>query len=67
MIVNLVLITVILIQQLLHYFERRDMYNRLMCKDYAEYKTIDTPPRKHIPSAHSKVLRKWRDKGGVEQ
>lgn len=66
MIVNLVLITAILIQQLLHYIERRDMYNRLMCKDYAEYKNTDTPPVKHIPSAHSKVLRKWRDKGGVE-
>ena len=34
-----------------------------MCNSFTEYKTSGKPPE-HIPSAHSKVLNKWRDKGG---
>ena len=55
---------VILIQALLHYIERRDLYNRLMSKDLTEYKHSGNSSPKSIPSAHDRVLKKWRDKGG---
>ena len=54
------------VQAIIHLFERRDMLNRLMSKNLTEYKSIDAPPPKTIPSAHSQVLKKWRDKNGGE-
>ena len=53
-----------IIQAILHYCERRDMYNRLMSKSLTEYKHSGSPPPKHTPSAHDRVLNKWRDKAG---
>ena len=61
---EIILIAVIVIQSLLHYVERRDMYNRLMSKNLTDYKQSGTLPPKHIPSAHSRVLQNWRDKAG---
>ena len=62
--VNIILVAVIVIQALLHYVERRDLYDRLMSRDITEYKNSGNPPPKAIPSAHDKVLKKWRDRGG---
>ena len=64
MIVSLILCAVIVIQSILHFIERRDMYNRLMSKDYADYNRPKTPLQPHIPSAHSQVIRRWKNKGG---
>lgn len=58
---NLILCAVIVIQSILFSFERRDMLNRLMAKNLSEYQQPKSPPLKHIPSAHSKVLKKWRN------
>ena len=66
MLLNILLITVIVIQAITHFFERRDMYNRLMSKDLTEYKQGGTKPPKHIPSKHELTLRKWRNKAGDE-
>lgn len=63
---NVILITVIILQTIIHFLERRDMYNRLMCKNYSEYTNSDKKPPKHIPSAHEKTLQKWRNKAGDE-
>ena len=66
---EIILISVIIGQAILHYCERRDMYNRLMSKDYSDYRhNSTTPPNniKHIPSAHDRVLNKWRNKVGDE-
>lgn len=60
---EIILITVIIIQAIIHFLERRDMYNRLMSKNLAEYKNSGSPP-KHIPSAHNRVLNDWRKKVG---
>lgn len=63
---NLILIASMLlniIQAIFHFFERRDMLNRIMCDSFTEYKNIGKPPE-HIPSAHSKVLNRWRNKAG---
>lgn len=62
---ELFLILVIILQATLNFFERRDMYNRLMSKNLTEYKQSGTPPV-HIPSAHERVLNKWRNKVGDE-
>jgi hypothetical protein len=62
---EIILIAVIILQASLHFFERRDMYNRLMSKNLTEYKQSGTPPV-HIPSAHERVLNKWRNKAGDE-
>lgn len=62
---DIILIAIILLQSILHYCERRDLYNRLMSKSLSEYKQSGTPP-KHIPSAHDRILNKWRNKVGDE-
>lgn len=64
MILDIILIAIIVLQSIFHYYERRDMYNRLMSKNLTEYKQGGKPPPKHIPSAHDRVLQKWRDKAG---
>lgn len=48
-------------QALLHRYERKDLYNRIMSRDYKDYKTADKPHPKHV-SAHRKVIQKWRHK-----
>lgn len=62
--VNIILSAVIVIQAILHYVERRDLYNRLMSKDLTEYKNSGNPPPKSVPSAHDRTLAKWRNKAG---
>lgn len=65
---NILLITLVLLnitQAIIHSVERKDMLNRLMSRDYTEYKQGDNPP-KHIPSAHNRVLNRWRNKAGDE-
>jgi hypothetical protein len=60
-----ILIAIIILQAILHFVERRDMYNRLMCRNLHEYKQgTTTPPKKNIPSAHDRVLKNWRDRAG---
>ena len=63
MIVIIALSVVIVIQSVLHYIERKDLYNRIMCKSIGEYKAIDEPLKKHT-SAHDRVLKNWRKKAG---
>lgn len=64
--IEIILIAVIITQSVIHFVERRDMYNRLMSKSLTEYKQSDKTPPKHIPSAHEQTLRKWRNKAGDE-
>ena len=56
-----ILAALLVIQDILHRCERKDLYNRIMSKDYKEYKTADKPLPKHI-SAHRRVIQKWRKK-----
>ena len=59
----ILLIAVIIIQAIINRCERRDMLNRLMSKSLTDYKQGGMPP-KSIPSAHDRVLKKWRNKAG---
>lgn len=62
--ITYVLIGVIVIQVVIHYAERKDLYDRIMAKDYAEYKD-EKPSNVHSGiSSHSRALGKWRDTGG---
>jgi hypothetical protein len=54
---------VILIQQIIHHCERKDLYNRIMSKNLTEYKG-DSPG--YQISAHKRVLNKWRERGEDE-
>lgn len=45
--------------EVLHYKERKDLYNRIMSKDLKEYRNINQKPHKPI-SKHEKMLAKWR-------
>ena len=61
---EIILIAVIVLQSVIYHVERRDMLNRIMSKSLTEYKTSGSPPPKHIPSAHDRILKNWRDKAG---
>jgi hypothetical protein len=57
-----ILAVIIAIQLILHFFERKDLYNRLMSRDLTDYKRVvsvgaDKDPRK---TAHEKAIDKWR-------
>lgn len=56
-----VLAVALCIQSIMHYKERKDLYNRLMARDYAEYTaSLDNNTQKHYKSAHKAVLDRWR-------
>ena len=61
---EMILIAIIVLQSLLHFCERRDLYNRLMSKDFTEYNQNHKPPPKQVPSAHDRILKRWRNKAG---
>ena len=63
---EIILIAVIILQGISHFIERRDMYNRLMSKDLTEYNRSKRTPPKHIPSAHERVLNRWKNRVGDE-
>ena len=58
-----ILCGVVVIQAVMHRSERRDLYNRIMSKTFAEYKN---PSQNYVQSAHKKVLKRWREGGGNE-
>lgn len=59
----------VIFQQVIHSAERKDLYNRLMARDYKEYaysnKKVNT--RNPIMSAHSRTLEKWRSEDGGDK
>ena len=64
MISTYVLIGIIVLLSVLHHFERKDLYNRIMSKTLSEYKgENDRSPK----SAHRAVMDNWRNKGGEKK
>ena len=57
------LMGIIIIQDLLHRVERKDLYSRIMCKDINDYKRLDDKPSEPTQSAHKKTLGEWRKRG----
>ena len=65
MLVIVCLSLIVLAQQLLHYKERKDLYNRLMSRNLDEYKRVcskDTTAEKR-ESPHQRAIRDWRERG----
>ena len=61
---ELILLGIIILQSIIHFAERRDLYTRIMCSDAADYKSITKGEiRKTVKSAHKKVLDGWRKRG----
>lgn len=65
--ISILLCVVIIGQNIIHYIERRDLYNRLMSKNLTEYRQDNKTPTTPIQSAHSRTLKKWRNRVGDEQ
>jgi len=63
MVIELILLGIIILLLIIHHFERKDLYNRLMSRTYGEYKS---PNGGYTPSRHAQVLEKWRKKGGED-
>lgn len=63
---NWVLVAFLILQEIWHRTERKDLYNRLMSKNLTEYKGEKAS---YTPSAHEKVLKRWRSKrkGGEKE
>jgi hypothetical protein len=57
-----ILIGVVVAQQIVHAIERRDLYNRLMCRDLTDYKrnTGGEADKETRSTAHEKAIDKWR-------
>ena len=59
------LLLLLIFREVLHFFERRDLYNRIMSGSLKEYKAATSPERAvHVKSAHRRAIEKWRDGGG---
>ena len=45
---------------IVQHIERKDLYNRLMCRNMTEYNNIKTDEPKQPISRHKAVLNRWR-------
>ena len=57
-----ILTAVIVLQSIIHYKERKDLYTRIMCRDVHDYTATVSSTVKNPHSAASDVLRRWRDR-----
>lgn len=57
--ITYILCGVIVLQSIIHHFERKDLYNRIMSKNLAEYKGKKCIS---VKSAHDRVINRWRGK-----
>jgi len=54
----------IVFQSVIHHYERKDLYNRIMSKTLTEYKG---EPGRRFRSAHERVMERWRKTGGEDK
>ena len=54
---------IILAQQIIHHYERKDLYSRIMSRNLTEYKRAEEAPSRPA-SAHKRVLDRWRKRRG---
>ena len=45
---------------IVQHIERKDLYNRLMCRNMTEYNNIKADEQKQPISRHKAVLNRWR-------
>lgn len=54
------LIIYIIIKEIIHHFERKDLYTRIMCRNIGEYKTANDEVHEHVKPKASRMLEEWR-------
>ena len=60
----IILVCVVLLQNITHYFEKKELFKFIKSKNLQEYNGDDSPPHRGKP-AYAKVLEDWRKpKGG---
>ena len=59
--ITYILCGIIIMLLIMHRFERKDLYNRIMSKNLTEYKGDKCVS---VKSAHDRVLKKWRGGDG---
>ncbi len=59
-----ILCGIIALLLIIHHFERKDLYNRVMSKNLTEYKGEKCRSAK---SAHDRVIKRWRGKDGENE
>lgn len=59
--ISYILCGIVILQSIIHHFERKDLYNRIMSKNLMEYKGEKCISAK---SAHDRVLNRWRGTDG---
>lgn len=62
--ISYILCGVIILQSIIHRFERKDLYNRIMSKNLTEYKGEKGIS---VKSAHDRVIKRWRGKDGESE
>lgn len=62
MISEIILTGIIIVQAVLHYTERKDLYNRIMSKDYTEYSSQNHSPDAAPKSKHRRIAERWNEK-----
>ena len=62
--IGYLLLGFIVFQSVIHYCERKDLYDRIMSKNLTEYKS---EPHQKVLSAHERVIKKWRKRGGEDK
>lgn len=67
MIIVYILFGIIILQSAMHYKERKDLYNRLMCKDANEYQSMSGIAKKKVKSRCRNVMDRWRGIGGGKE
>ena len=60
-IIIFVLCGIIVLQNIEHAIERKDLYNRIMCGSVSDYKRINDDNIQKPINAHDKVMKRWRD------
>jgi len=58
-IISIILIILLITLEIVHYYERKDLYNRIMAKDYVEYKHDGKLPT--VKNIIKRNLQKQRD------
>jgi len=59
------LICVVVVLEILHYRERKDLYNRIMSRDIKEYKSaVETKSNEEKQTRQQKLREKWINKRG---
>lgn len=65
-VIILILLIWIVASELIHHYERKDLYRYIKSDDIRQYDSKDKEPPKSLKSAHRDTLNKWKKTGGED-